>query len=761
MRKSTHWTALFLLTLAGCGLGDSSVPQGTGTDVWVNHGRSGGGGGGSVGGGPGDRVPGGGGGAYEGPEWAEGDDNTLQTSQLGLYTLQPAQGCEEATAIWRAAAIAQMEQALLSARNSVISPDVCWDYGYDGYWGGVMDCSAESDSGGWEEEDDEGADEYSTTNTQEVGVDEADFLKNDGKTIFMLANGKLQIIDAWPPEQAHKISETALPGTPKRMYVHEERAVVFSAMGQAPYGWGQDCSYGYDCDFTGDGVPLRITVWDLSDLAHPEKTREIDLSGSYLNSRRVEDFVYSFVYFDAPTLPTFKSCPDSLLGHCWGCTDDGQPAVDIETADAAFDALHAQNVAAINAMQIDDWLPTVKDTWYVDGQAQVHPNPMSTCEGFYLSQAGDGMSLMSLLSFDMTDEAAMGASTIVASPGAVYGTKQSLYIAIRHYKWFSNSWFEEVGEDSLEATTFHKFLLAADSPATGYVGSGVAPGRILNQFSMSEYEGDLRVATTSGQVFQGATNGISVLRMQDGGLEVIGQVSGLAPGEDIRSVRFSGPLGFIVTFKKTDPLYVIDLADPEDPKVEGELKIPGFSTYMHFMDPGHILSIGYDADDQGSFAWFTGVMLQVFDVTDITDPKLLHKEVIGTRGTTSDAATNHLAFNYFKPKDLLALPMVVCEEASGSGGSYGEEMTFSGLMLYDVTVADGFTYIGGVPHETTTDFDTGDWYSEPSCNNWWTQSNSKVKRSVIMDDWVFSVAMDEIRVAAIANPGTVLAIVDL
>lgn len=738
MKLQMHWLALIFVALAGCG--------GGGSGAWT-------GGTGGNGGGPGNTDP----------NWAEPDDNTLQTSQLGLYVLQPAQGCEEATALWRTAAIAQMEQALLAARNSVLEPDVCWDYGdygYYGYYDGA-DCYAAEDAGGWEDEpDEEGADEYSTTNTQEIGVDEADFLKNDGKTIFMLANGKLQIIDAWPPDQAHKLSETDLPGTPKRMFVHGDRAVVYSAMGVPPYGWGQDCTYGYSCDFTGDGMPLRITVWDISDLSQPEKTREIDFSGSYLNSRRVEAFVYSFVYFDAPTLPHFPSCPDSMSQHCWVCTDEGEPAVDVATVDAAFDALHASNVAAINALDISDWIPQVKDTWYVNGQAQVHPNPLESCEGFYLSKAGDGMSLMSLLSFDMTAEAPMSASTIVASPGAVYGTKQSLYIAIRHSKWYSDTWFDELDEGTTEATTFHKFLLAADSPATGYVGSGIAPGRILNQFSMSEYQGDLRVATTTGQVFSGATNGISVLRMQEGGLQVIGQVSGLAPDEDIRAVRFSGPLGFMVTFKKTDPLYVIDLGDPEDPQVKGELKIPGFSTYMHFMDPGHILSIGYDMDDQGSFAWFTAIILQVFDVTDITNPLLLHKEVIGTRGTTSDAATNHLAFNYFKPKDLLALPMVVCEESSG-GGSYGEEMTFSGLMLYDVTVADGFAYVGGVPHETTTDFDTDEFYSTPSCNNWWTNSNSKVKRSVIMDDWVFSVAMDEIRVAAISAPGTVLAVVDL
>jgi len=173
---------------------------------------------------------------------------------------------------------------------------------------------------------------------------------------------------------------------------------------------------------------------------------------------------------------------------------------------------------------------------------------------------------------------------------------------------------------------------------------------------------------------------------------------------------------------------------------------------MHFMDSKHLLTIGYDADDQGSFAWFQGIMLQVFDVTDITDPKLTHKEVIGTRGTMSDAATNHLAFNFFKPKELLAIPMVVCEE--GSGGYYGEEMTFNGLMVYKVTVEDGFEYQGGVPHSLTQQ-------SWGTCSSWWTESDSKVKRSVFMDDYVYSVAVDHLKAAALDDLDYPVATVNL
>ncbi|MFH1129881.1 MAG: beta-propeller domain-containing protein, partial [Pseudomonadota bacterium] len=221
--------------------------------------------------------------------------------------------------------------------------------------------------------------------------------------------------------------------------------------------------------------------------------------------------------------------------------------------------------------------------------------------------------------------------------------------------------------------------------------------------------------------------------------------------EDIRSVRFDGDRGFVVTFKKTDPLFVFDLSDPKNPQTLAELKIPGFSTYMHMMDPEHLLTIGYDADDQGSFAWFTGVMLQIFDVSMPTQPKLMHKEVIGTRGSSSEALTNHLAFTFFAPKDLLALPMTVCEGGYGGGG-YGDQMTFSGLMVYDATSAAGFKLRGKVPHPVGPD---------ATCSNWWTDASSQVKRSIIMDDYVFSISNDLIKANHLNNLSTDLANISL
>jgi len=309
-----------------------------------------------------------------------------------------------------------------------------------------------------------------------------------------------------------------------------------------------------------------------------------------------------------------------------------------------------------------------------------------------------------------------------------------------------------------QASTVHKFRIGATPTLTGYEASGIVKGRVLNQFALDENEGHLRVATTTGHAPAPETHStMNVLKRNGSKLELTGKVDNIAPSEDIRSVRFDGSRGYIVTFKKTDPLYVFDLGNPSAPAITGELKIPGFSTYMHMMDASHLLTIGYDADDQGSFAWFTGVRLQIFDVSDMKNPKLDHVEIIGTRGSSSEALTNPLAFTYFAPKSVLALPMTICEGGS-SGGGYGTNMTFAGLIVYDTTAGGGFKLKGKVPHPQSS---SGNGYDSSACSNWWTQAQSEVKRSVVMDDFVYSISQKRVKVNGLGNLASDIAEVSL
>jgi hypothetical protein len=497
-----------------------------------------------------------------------------------------------------------------------------------------------------------------------------------------------------------------------------------------------------------------LTLFDLEDKSHPRVLRESELNGSYLNSRRVGSIVYTAITFPEVILPGVKYWPESLLDDIGYCEP---PDLDENEIKAAFALLREANLTQIEKSTIHDYLPSIRDTRYVHGKRIEEDGLLNGCQGFYISNSRDGRQFLSLLSFDMTELDALNTTTIVGRPGAVYANAQSLYVAVRHDYRSMPIWYFDDPEERPEATTIHKFRLYPGSIATDYRGSGVVKGRILNQFAMDEHDDHLRIATTTGHVPNPDVHStMSVLRDVEGQLEVVGQIDDVAPTEDIRSVRFDGDVGFMVTFKKTDPLFIFDLSDTEAPKIRGELKIPGFSTYMHLMDEDHLLTIGYDADDQGSFAWFQGVQLQIIDVADLEDPQLIHKEVIGTRGSTSEATTNHLAFNYFPTRDLLAIPMTICE-GDGSGGDYAHEMTFSGLLIYNATTEDGFDLLGGVPHAAPQSGD--DYWS--ACGNWWTNSNSLVQRSIFMESYVYSIAPDKINVAHVDDPSDVLVSISL
>jgi hypothetical protein len=682
------------------------------------------------------------------PAGKKGTDDPDETVK-SLSSLVAVEDCDEVLADLKAKAKAEMEESLDQNLQSLL------DYGGWCMWEEDFNDYAPSDKGDSGSGDDS-ASEYSTTNTQVAGVDEADFLKNDGTYIYIVGDTDFQIIRAWPAETAARVSSTPVEGTPEKLYAHGDRAVIYSSLGSM-YGSSQDyftgdyyapeeCTYGYDCEFTGNGQLLKMTVLDITDKTQPRLIREITFSGAYLNSRRVDDTVYTVVTFPEQTIPGIRLWPEALEEYQWYCNRDDIPFTDEEVT-AFFEAQKEENARIIDETSVTGFLPGIKDTRYIGGEAVTEEGLLEGCKNFYASQTGDGGSFLSLVSFKPADQGELFATTIFGKPGAVYANQDALYVAVRHYQYDMDRWFfDDPGDgESGEATTLHKFTLDPDANRTAYAGSGVVKGRILNQFAMDEEDGYLRIATTTGHVPDPAVHStLSVVADNGGELGVVGQIDNIAPTEDIRSVRFDGNVGFIVTFKKTDPLFVIDLGDPANPSIEGELKIPGYSTYMHLMDDTHILSIGYDADDQGDFAWFQGIQLQIMDVSDLENPTLDHREVIGTRGSTSEAATNHLAFNYFAPKDLLALPMTICEESAG-GGNYGQKMTFSGLLVYRVTASGGFQALGGIPHQPVED----DFSEESACYSWWTDSNSLVKRSIIMDDYVYSIDPHQINISNI------------
>lgn len=602
------------------------------------------------------------------------------------------------------------------------------------------------------------ATQVSGTNNQVLGVDEADFVKNDTKYIYLLSDGYFHIYNAWPADQTHEIAKVKIEGAARKLFVEGNRALIYSSLpprvAEAPfpdwaetsgaanakvssssvspdYGSYRECTYGYDCQFTGDGRPTKITILDITQRSQPKLVRELKFSGSLLSARRVGESVFTVVSDMAVLFPNISYWP--ALKN-WSYCGAAIPEADIVDA---FEALREANEKIILSTPIDTLLPAILDEVQPQYGSTSQKMPLKSCSGFYKASVEDGGQFTTIVALKLTEQEDVSTSTIISRPGAVYASGDALYMAVTRAQSVYDV-YETSANDLHEASAVHKFLLDAVKAKTNYLASGIVKGHVLNQFALDEHNGHLRIATTTGRVPQDDVHStLTVLKQNGEVLEPAGIVDGLAPSEDIRSVRFDGDRGFIVTFKKTDPLFVIDLSKPSLPKVLAELKIPGFSTYMQMMDKNHLLSIGYDADDQGSFAWFTGVLLQIFDISDPSDPVRTHKYVIGTRGSTSEALTNHLAFNYFAPKGVLALPMTICEGGSGSGGSFGDTMTFSGLMVFNVSADTGFSQRGQVPHPLGP---------EATCYNWWTQASSQVKRSIIMDDYIYSISSSLMKV---------------
>ncbi len=246
----------------------------------------------------------------------------------------------------------------------------------------------------------------------------------------------------------------------------------------------------------------------------------------------------------------------------------------------------------------------------------------------------------------------VGSAGIVSNGETVYASTTSLYLATMPWDWYQPAGDVIERAPTPPPTLIHKFSLGANGTAS-YEASGEVPGQLLNQFSMSEYEGDLRVATTSTN-WTGAevsTSAVRVLRPSGNELTQIGIVDGLGETEQIYAVRFLGTQGYVVTFRQTDPLYVIDLSDPTAPTMTGELKIPGYSAYLHPVGDGLLLGVGQDATEEGRVQ---GTQLSLFDVRDPANPVRLSTLPIGGY---SEAEWDHHAFLFWPEDGTIVLPV--------------------------------------------------------------------------------------------------------
>jgi inhibitor of cysteine peptidase len=318
------------------------------------------------------------------------------------------------------------------------------------------------------------------------------------------------------------------------------------------------------------------------------------------------------------------------------------------------------------------------------------------------------------------------------------GSSSTLYASLNNIYLTFPMWGTEVG-DSLR-TTIHRIHIEGEE--IDYVASGAVPGMVLNQFSMDEYDSYFRVATTT--FAQTTENNIYVLNMS---LEITGSLEDLASGETIYSARFMGERGYLVTFKQIDPLFVIDLSDPYDPEVLGYLKVTGYSDYLHPYDENHIIGVGKETTDAGEFAWYQGVKISLFDVTDVSNPVEIDKLEIGDRGTDSPVLRDHKAFLFDRTRNLLVMPIL---EASVNVSAYPEgvpswaygEPVYQGAYVFNISVDNGLQLKGRVTHiEDPAELEEYYYYYSPFF----------VIRSLYIDDVLYTISNAKIKMNNLEN----------
>ncbi len=476
-----------------------------------------------------------------------------------------------------------------------------------------------------EENSDTGSGDYSKTNVQVDNVDEADIVKTDGNYIYYVTGNKVFIVDSKELKIISdiKIREDKKGFNPREIFINNDKLIVLGNFYEYEEvvnrnDYEEDMAEVENAKMAVYSDTARITstnlakaiVYDISNKETPKIIREVGLDGNYMNSRMIGDNVFiisrkAVYYYD-------------------GIEEE-------ELLPRVQDSITEQKTRSIDCTDIAYFIGTDDKNYMLIGGFNINNNEEISVETFF------------------------GASE------DVYASENNLYLSQTVY---DNNWNAN--------TTIYKFSLTGSQIVLQ--AKGEVEGYLNNQFSMDEYEGNLRLATTytireGEEEIVGDADGVPITKVPeikysnrlyvlDKNLKEIGRIDDLAKDEQIYSVRFIGKIGYIVTFKQIDPLFVIDLSDPTNPQIKGELKIPGYSSYLHPYDENHIIGIGYNTKSNGHGGITNDNMkMSMFDVSDVENPKEMFSIDIGTEYVHSEILYNHKSLFYKKSDNLIGFPV--------------------------------------------------------------------------------------------------------
>lgn len=522
-----------------------------------------------------------------------------------------------------------------------------------------------------------GAARASETNNQVEGIEEGDVVITDGQAIYSLLDQQIVITNAANASAMKVESRIQLDhkASPTHLMKQGELLIVVYSTYEEKY---------YEDYYDGKSV-TKVAFYNVSDLKNPKLVREIGQDGYVLGVRKMQGVLYVVT----------NQTPNYWLMR---------EQVDVELRPVLYDGKKQE------PLTID----------------RIHPLPGSN-EPNYL--------VVSAIHLANPETAKVTTESYLGNSGEMYMSENAIYMTAANYGWLPFRTMLEsttvTSSNHVNETTIYK--VAIDGTNIAFAAKGNIKGTVLNQFSMDEHDGYFRIATTEGSAWGASADSSNTLYILNSELKEVGKVADLARGERIYSARFMGDKAYIVTFRETDPLFVIDVANPKAPKILGELKIPGFSNYLHPIGEHHLLGLGYDTSvtmppgSKEPVVLTQGMKLSLFDVSDLANPIEQDMVIIGGRGTYSEAQYNHKALFRDVDNDYYGFPVTLYEPK----GEYDLQYKGSGAQIYEVTT-DGIELAANLMKPAAKNELYEDW-------------EASVQRLLYINDALYTVSRKEIK----------------
>ena len=542
--------------------------------------------------------------------------------------------------------------------------------------------------------------EYSTTNIQVENVDEADITKTDGDYIYSLSENKVIITDVRDETQIKKVAEIEQADSntfPSELILYQNKLIIISEKLKSTSSY-----------FYNNNNKTIVSIYDISNKEQPKEIKNYQLEQAYYTSRCIDGKLYVIAS------GSLREENDEIVTYYYE-----------------------------NGKQIDPGYGSIKRIKDIDTDCQT---------------------ILSMQNLNQIEQPVKVNSYLMNVENA-YVSENNIYLLEEKYEGYNNvpkissifGWKGILGAFPQEYnrdeqigtyTNIYKFNLLEDG-SIQYDKKAKEKGQTINQFSIDEYEGNLRIA-----LYDSEGSRIAIFNNE---MKKIGETPKLAEGEKMYSSRFLGNKAYLVTYKTVDPLFVVDLSNPRTPQVLGELKIPGYSTYLHPYDENHLIGIGMQTEEKvnrnssgriiSTSSVITGMKMALFDVTDVNNPIQISDTIIGDSRTTSAILTNHKALLFSKEKELLAIPVnnytedFEVENTSNNYESivnsytdYKKDYVSEGYFVYNINLTNGFALKGTITHEKTE--------SKYAYYN----NASRLLRGLYIDDNLYTVSEDYIKV---------------